>query len=32
MRLFADECKKELAANFHKDAFEDAIERDKLKD
>ena len=31
MRLFADECKKELAANFHKDAFEDAIERDKLK-
>ncbi len=31
MRLFADECKKELAANFHRDAFEDAIERDKLK-
>ena len=31
MRLFVDECKKELAANFHKDAFEDAIERDKLK-
>jgi hypothetical protein len=31
MRLFADECKKELAANFHKDAFEDAIERNKLK-
>ena len=31
MRLFADECKKELAANFHKNAFEDAIERNKLK-
>ncbi len=31
MRLFVDECKKELAANFHKDAFEDAIERDKFK-
>ncbi|WP_048191978.1 DUF166 domain-containing protein [Methanobacterium sp. SMA-27] len=31
MRLFVDECKKELAANFHRDAFEDAIERDKLK-
>jgi len=28
MRLFADnECKKEMAANFHKDAFEDAIKR-----
>lgn len=28
MRLFADdECKKEMAANFHKDAFEDAIKK-----
>jgi hypothetical protein len=28
MRLFDDdECKKEMAANFHKDAFEEAIER-----
>jgi hypothetical protein len=27
MRLFADgECKKEMAANFHKEAFEDALE------
>jgi len=30
MRLFVDECKKELAANFHKDAFENAIEMNKL--
>ncbi|MDD3984671.1 MAG: DUF166 family protein [Methanobacterium sp.] len=30
MRLFVDECKKELAANFHKDAFENAIEINKL--
>lgn len=30
MRLFADdECKKELAANFHKDAFQDALEDEK---
>jgi hypothetical protein len=29
MRLFADdECKKELAANFHKKAFEDALKKD----
>lgn len=28
MRLFADdECKKEMAANFHKDAFEEAIKK-----
>jgi hypothetical protein len=28
MRLFTDdECKKEMAANFHRDAFEEAIER-----
>ena len=30
MRLFADdECKKEMAANFHKKAFEDALNKDK---
>jgi hypothetical protein len=29
MRLFVDECKKEIAANFHRDAFEDAIEKNK---
>ena len=27
LRLFIDECKKEIAANFHRDAFEDALER-----
>ena len=27
LRLFTDECKKEIAANFHRDAFEDALER-----
>jgi len=33
IRLFAeDECKKELAANLHRDAFEDGIERTKKKD
>jgi len=33
MRLFADdECKKELAANLHRDAFEDGIEQSKKKD
>ncbi|HEX3012858.1 MAG TPA: DUF166 family protein, partial [Methanobacterium sp.] len=32
MRLFADdECKKEMAANFHKEAFEDAIKNKKEK-
>jgi hypothetical protein len=31
MRLFVDECKKEIAANFHRDAFEDAIEKNKHK-
>ena len=30
MRLFADdECKKEMAANFHKKAFEDALKKDE---
>ena len=30
MRLFSDdECKKEMAANFHKEAFEDAIKSKK---
>jgi hypothetical protein len=29
MRLFVEECKKEIAANFHRDAFEDAIEKNK---
>jgi hypothetical protein len=29
MRLFVYECKKEIAANFHRDAFEDAIEKNK---
>jgi hypothetical protein len=30
MRLFSDdECKKEMAANFHKEAFEEAIEKEK---
>ncbi|MBI5679333.1 MAG: DUF166 domain-containing protein [Methanobacterium sp.] len=30
MRLFADdECKKEMAANFHKEAFENAIKKKK---
>lgn len=29
MRLFSDEeCKKEMASGFHKDAFEDALKRD----
>ncbi len=33
MRLFADdECKKEMAANFHKKAFEDALNKDKHDD
>lgn len=27
LRLFVDECKKEIASNFHRDAFEEAIER-----
>jgi len=27
LRLFVDECKKEIASNFHSDAFEDAIEK-----
>lgn len=27
IRLFVDECKKEIASNFHRDAFEEAIER-----
>ena len=28
MRLFADhECKKEMAANFHRDAFENALKK-----
>lgn len=27
IRLFVDECKKEIASNFHRDAFEQAIER-----
>lgn len=27
MRLFIDECKKGIAANFHRDAFVDAIEK-----
>ena len=27
LRLFVDECKKEIASNFHRDAFEDAIEK-----
>jgi len=27
MRLFVDECKKELASNFHSKAFEEALER-----
>lgn len=32
MRLFADdECKKEMAANFHKEAFEDALEKGRKK-
>lgn len=32
MRLFADdECKKEMAANFHKEAFENAIKNKKEK-
>jgi hypothetical protein len=30
MRLFADdECKKEMTANFHKEAFEEAIDKKK---
>ncbi|MEG3224080.1 MAG: hypothetical protein BME94_00790 [Methanobacteriales archaeon Met13] len=30
MRLFSDdECKKEMAANFHKEAFQDALDEDK---
>jgi len=30
MRLFADdECKKEMAANFHKDAFQEALDKKK---
>ena len=33
MRLFTDdECKKEMAANFHKKAFEDALNKDKHDD
>ncbi|BDZ71610.1 DUF166 domain-containing protein [Methanobacterium petrolearium] len=33
MRLFADdECKKELAANFHKKAFENALKKDNNAD
>ncbi|HNR25883.1 MAG TPA: DUF166 family protein, partial [Methanobacteriaceae archaeon] len=29
MRLFSDdECKKEIAANLHKEAFQDALEDD----
>lgn len=32
MRLFSDdECKKDMAANFHKEAFEEAIKRAKNK-
>ncbi len=31
MRLFVDECRKDMASNFHRDAFEDAIERSKEK-
>jgi len=31
MRLFADECKKEIAANLHKEAFEDAIKKKNRK-
>ena len=31
LRLFVDECKKEIAANFHRDAFEEAIEKNKDK-
>lgn len=27
LRLFVDECKKGIASNFHRDAFEDAIEK-----
>jgi hypothetical protein len=30
MRLFADdECKKEMAANFHKEAFQEALDKKK---
>ena len=33
MRLFADdECKKDMASNFHKEAFEDAISRKEKAD
>lgn len=31
LRLFVDECKKEIASNFHRDAFEEAIERHDRK-
>jgi hypothetical protein len=31
LRLFVDECKKGIAANFHRDAFENAIEVSKFK-
>jgi hypothetical protein len=31
LRLFVDECKKEIASNFHRDAFEDAIEKHNKK-
>jgi hypothetical protein len=29
LRLFVDECKKEIASNFHKEAFELAIEKNR---
>jgi hypothetical protein len=31
LRLFVDECKKGIASNFHRDAFENAIEVSKIK-
>ena len=31
LRLFVDECKKGIASNFHRDAFEDAIEKRNQK-
>ncbi|MGB8234141.1 MAG: DUF166 family protein [Methanobacterium sp.] len=31
LRLFVDECKKGIASNFHRDAFEDAIEKHNQK-
>ncbi|MGB9936253.1 MAG: DUF166 domain-containing protein [Methanobacterium sp.] len=30
MRLFADECKKDMASNFHKEAFENALKKNSI--